>query len=285
MSTPSIGLEAPPQAAAPTAPAPRPPAAARRHLLRLGRFALAAASVAAMLGIWALIVRAGWFSRAVLPSPWQVGEAGWDMAREGTLASDTLASLRRAAIGFAIGSAAAICVGCLTGRSRVARVMLEPTLRLLSPVPTIALVPLAVLWFGLGEGSKVFLVALGVFFPVWIATHNGISSTPSDYLKVSRCLGAGRLETLARVIVPEALPDIVAGLRVGVAISFILIVAAEMSGTTVGLGYRLQEAATFSQPDRLLFCLGMLGLLGACCDRLLAIGSRRFISWSTEGAR
>lgn len=284
MSVTPLGLEAAPKAPAPTAPAAGP-SARSRHLLRLGKLVLGAASVAAMIGVWALIVRAGWFSRAVLPSPLEVGEAGWEMAKEGTLASDTLASLRRAAIGFAIGSLAAIAVGCLTGRSRVARIMLEPTLRLLSPVPTIALVPLAVLWFGLGEGSKVFLVALGVFFPVWIATHNGIATTPADYLKVGRCLGAGRMEMLFRVILPEALPDIVAGLRVGIAISFILIVAAEMSGTTVGLGYRLQEAATFSQPDRLIFCLGMLGLLGALCDRALALGSRRFVSWSTDGAR
>ncbi|MBS1862524.1 MAG: ABC transporter permease [Actinobacteria bacterium] len=283
MSITPLDLEAGPKAPSPAAPATSP-AARRRHLLRLGKLVLAAASVAAMIGVWALIVRAGWFSRAVLPSPLEVGEAGWEMAREGTLASDTLASLRRAAIGFAVGSLAAIAVGCLTGRSRLARIMLEPTLRLLSPVPTIALVPLAVLWFGLGEGSKVFLVALGVFFPVWIATHNGIATTPADYLKVGRCLGAGRTATLLRVILPEALPDIVAGLRVGIAISFILIVAAEMSGTTVGLGYRLQEAATFSQPDRLIFCLGMLGLLGALCDRALALGARRFISWSTDGA-
>jgi len=182
--------------------------------------------------------------------------------------------------GFAAGASVGIAVGTFTARTRIGRMVVQPVLRLFAPIPTIALIPLAIMWFGLGEPSKLFMVSVGVFVPVWINTHHGVASTPRDYLRVCRCLGSSRWQTLTRVVLPEALPDIVTGLRVGTATAFILIVVAEMTGTTDGLGYRIAQAQLFSQADRLIFCLVVLGVLGAACDQVVATVSEPFIRWA-----
>jgi NitT/TauT family transport system permease protein/sulfonate transport system permease protein len=155
-------------------------------------------------------------------------------------------------------------------------------LRVFSPIPTIGLVPLAILWFGLGENSKTLVIALGVFVPVWINSHAGLASTPSDYLRAARCLGARRWQTLSKLVLPEAAPDIATGLRVGAAMAFVLIVVAEMSGTTSGIGYRIYQAQLFSQAGRLIFCLIVLGIAGALCDLAINSITSPFTRWAQE---
>jgi len=249
-----------------------------RHVARTG--GLAALGVGILLATWSALYATGWFPQVLFPSVPQILSAGGTLWTDGTLQADLTASLRRAALGFLIGGAAGIVVGAVTARTSAGKLVLQPVLRLFAPVPTIALVPLAILWLGLGEGSKILMVSLGVFVPVWINAHSGISSTPRDYLKVSRVLGAGQWQNLTRVVLPEALPDIVTGLRVGAAMAFVLIVVAEMTGTTNGIGYRIAQAQLFSQADRLLFCLVVLGVLGAATDRLIAAVAGPFIAWA-----
>ena len=170
----------------------------------------------------------------------------------------------------------------LTATTAAGRNLLQPVLRVFSPIPTIGLVPLAILWFGLGENSKTLVIALGVFVPVWINSHAGLASTPADYLKAARCLGAGRWQTLRKVVLPEAAPDIASGLRVGAAMAFVLIVVAEMTGTTAGIGYRIYQAQLFSQADRLIFCLIILGVVGALCDVAVSSATAPFTRWAKE---
>ncbi|WP_445166134.1 ABC transporter permease [Mycolicibacterium sp. Dal123E01] len=224
------------------------------------------------------------FSPALLPSPSDVIKAAGDMYRENTLLDDALASFRRALSGFVVGSALAIVVGTFTGRSRVARVLLEPTIQVIRPIPAIALVPLAILWFGIGEESKLFLTSLGVFFPVWVNTHAGIASTREDYLRVAASLGAPRHQVFTSVVLPAALPFILTGLRQGIAMSLILIVASEQAGVSEGLGFRLDQARLFSQPDRLFVCLLALGIVGALADQLFHRGTRGLVAWAREQA-
>lgn len=245
------------------------------------RTSLAAASgILLLVAAWSALYAAHLFPPVLFPSVAAIGKAGATMWSDGTLLADLGASLGRAAQGFVLGGVAGIVVGTFTACSRWGGLIVQPVLRLFAPVPTIALVPLAILWLGLGEGSKVFMVALGVFVPVWINCHSGASTTPRDYLQVSRCVGAGRWPTLWRVVLPEALPDIVTGLRVGGATAFVLIVVAEMTGTTWGLGYRISQAQLFSQADRLLFCLVVLGVVGAATDQLIARAAAPWIRWA-----
>jgi len=200
----------------------------------------------------------------------------------GDLIPDVSASMSRAVAGFAIGADAGFLIAVLTATTAAGRAILQPVLRLFAPIPTIGLVPLAILWFGLGEESKVSVIALGVFVPVWINSHAGLSTTPADFLQAARCLGASRWHTLTRIVIPEAAPDVVAGLRVGAAMAFVLIVVAEMTGTTHGLGYRIYQSQLFSQADRLIFCLVVLGLLGAVVDQLLARLTAPVTRWAAQ---
>lgn len=228
------------------------------------------------------MVRLELFSPRLLPAPGDVLAAAGQMYTERTLIADAAASFRRAVQGFAVGSGLGVMIGMLTGRGRIARGILEPLIQLVRPIPAIALVPLAILWFGIGEESKLFLTSLGVFFPVWVNTHAGISATRQDFLRVAASVGASRSLTFAHVVLPGAWPHILTGLRQGIATSLILIVAAEQSGVTEGLGFRLDQARLFSQPDRLFVCLGALGIIGALADLVFNLATRHTVRWARQ---
>ncbi|WP_433684843.1 ABC transporter permease [Nocardia sp. CA-119907] len=237
----------------------------------------------ALAGIlWSLIVATGRFPKELFPTVPQVIRAGHILWSEGLLVPDITASLQRALFGFVLGAIAGISAAIITASTWLGHRILQPVLRLLSPIPTIGVVPLAILWFGIGESSKTLVIALGVFVPVWINSHAGFASTPADYLLASRCLGARRWQAMTRIVLPEAAPDVVSGLRVGAAMAFVLIVVAEMTGTTAGIGYRIYQAQLFSQADRLIFCLIVLGVIGAACDLAIASISAPITRWAHE---
>lgn len=254
----------------------------RSWIARSGALGWTMAGLGLAAAIWTLVVATGQFPRQLFPSVPQIIHAGYTLWNDGLLVDDIAASLQRAAVGFVIGSTLGVAAAVITANTTAGRNVLQPVLRLLSPIPTIGLVPLAILWFGLGEDSKVLVIALGVFVPVWINSHAGLAGTPLDYLQAARCLGASASQTLARIILPEAAPDIVAGLRVGAAMAFVLIVVAEMTGTTSGLGYRIYQAQLFSQADRLIFCLIVLGVAGALSDLVIASVTRPITGWASE---
>lgn len=266
--------------------APGRPAAWRRLTgVAGGRWRVAGGTVAGIAlaaVLWSVVAATGVFPRQLFPSVAQIARAGHALWRDGLLVPDLGASLRRALLGLLAGGVAGIGAAILTANTGAGRRLLQPVLRLLSPVPTIGLVPLAILWFGLGENSKVLVIALGVFVPVWMNSHSGFAGTPPDYLQAARCLGAGRRQTLTRVVVPEAVPDVVAGIRVGAAMAFVLIVVAEMTGTTAGIGYRIYQAQLYSQADRLIFCLVVLGILGAACDLAVVTITAPLLRWAEE---
>lgn len=261
-------------------------AAGRLKPVSAGRFpaALAILSLAVIVAGWEIAARSGIFSPSLLPAPEAVIQAAHQMASQGTLFADSAASFRRALSGFVVGSAVAVVVAALTGTSRIARALLEPVIQVLRPIPAIALVPLAILWFGIGEESKLFLTTVGVFFPVWVNSHVGIAATRTDYLRVAASVGAGRSQVFGSVVLPSALPFILTGLRQGIAMSLILIVASEQAGVTEGLGFRLDQSRLFSQPDRLFACLAALGIVGALTDQVFHRATRRYVRWATEQA-
>jgi sulfonate transport system permease protein len=277
-----------------TATTSDPPAPTKRHsrrtlrtatpawIARVKALAWTVAGLCLAALVWSLVAASGQFPDELFPALPEIGRAGYSMWLDGLLADDIIASSRRAATGFVIGAITGIAAAVLTANTVTGRRLLQPVLRLLSPIPTIGLVPLAILWFGLGEDSKALVIALGVFVPVWINSHTGLSSTPQDYLQAARCLGAGRRQTLLRIVLPEAAPDIVSGLRVGAAMSFVLIVVAEMTGTTAGIGYRIYQSQMFSQADRVIACLIVLGIIGAVCDSAIAALTQPLTKWSEK---
>ena len=266
-----------------------PETKARNGRLALSRVAQIGSAGAAMglplisfgfvLGLWSLVGLSGAIPEAIFPTPWSVWLATVEMWDNGSLQSDLRVSLGRAGIGFVIGATLGVFLGLLTGRVALVRTLLNPFLNLLRPIPAIALVPVAIVWFGIGEGSKYFVVSYTVFLTVWFNTHHGMQYVPETYLRAARSLGATRLREFLTVVLPAAAPHIFAGIRLGVALAFLSLVAAELSGASSGLGFRLQEARQYVRTDRMSSLLIILGILGATADLVVHWIGRKLVHW------
>jgi NitT/TauT family transport system permease protein len=250
-----------------------------RRLTQAGGFAKPLISLGFVLALWSIVGVLEIFPETIFPAPWLVWEATVEMAASGLLWKDLSTSMSRAAIGFAIGSSLGVALGLLTGRVELIRTLLNPFLQLLRPIPAIALVPLAIVWFGIGEGSKYFVISYTVFLTVWFNTHHGMQFVPEVYLRASRSLNAAPAREFLTVVIPAAAPHIMAGIRLGVALAFLSLVAAELSGASSGLGYRLQEARQYIRTDRMFSLLIILGLLGATVDYVVNRIGRKLVHW------
>ena len=172
-------------------------------------------------------------------------------------------------------------MGILTARVPIVRLAIYPFFNILRPIPAIALVPIAIVWFGIGEESKYFVIAYTVFLAVWLATHHGMEHVPETYIRASRSLGAPWWREFFEVVVPAAAPHIFSGLRFGAALAFLSLVAAELTGASAGIGYRLEEARQYFLVDRMFVGLIQLGLLGAFLDAFFVFISAKIVHWET----
>lgn len=262
-------------------PRDAPPSALERWHQRLRSPAAihGALGIAGALLLWEAILALGWVDRKLMPTPRTVFAAGLSMAKSGELFVHIGASVARAVTGLVVGSGIGIVFGLLTGRITLFAQLLEPLAQLFRAIPAIAFVPLAIIWFGLGEQSKIFLIIFGVFFPVWINTLMGVKNVRPVYVRAARSLGATQQQLLRRVILPAALPFIITGVRISVAIAYIMLAAAEMAGAQRGLGQMIQESYLVFRTDRMIVGIVMLGVLGLVSDRLFMAGVRRLFPW------
>lgn len=235
--------------------------------------------VSSAIALWQLVLETGIIDPRLMPAPMTVFRAAMSMAESGELFTHIGASVARAITGLIIGSAIGILFGLLTGRIAIFGYLTEPIAQLFRSIPAIAFVPLAIIWFGLGEQSKLFLIVFGVFFPVWINTLMGVKNVRPVYIRAARSLGVSRQQELRRVIFPAALPFIMTGVRISVSIAYIMLAAAEMAGALVGLGQLIQESYLVFRTDRMLVGIVMLGILGLLSDRLFMAGVRRLFPW------
>lgn len=243
------------------------------HVLKI------ALSLAGVVAVWQAISLANLVNPVLFPSPYNVWLASVDLAQRGILVSDLIVSVGRAVVGFLIGATLGVVIGVLTSRTRLFHIILNPLFTILRPIPAIALVPVAIVWFGIGDGSKYFVIAYTVFLAVWLSTHHGMEHVSTIYIRASRSLGASRLREFATVVIPASAPYIFAGLRFGASLAFLSLVAAELTGASAGIGYRLQEAREYILMDRMFVELIELGILGALVDSLFVLLSRRLVHW------
>lgn len=236
-----------------------------------------------ILVLWSVVGLLAVIPETIFPAPWSVWWATVEMWQNGTLPKDLRVSLGRAAVGFSIGTVLGISLGLMTGRVAMIRTLLNPFLNLLRPIPAIALVPVAIVWFGIGEGSKYFVVSYTVFLTVWFNTHHGMQYVPETFLRAARSLGTTRLREFLTVVIPAAAPHIFAGIRLGVALAFLSLVAAELSGASSGLGFRLQEARQYIRTDRMFSLLIILGILGSCADLIVHQIGKKLVHWEQGG--
>lgn len=242
-------------------------------------------SILLFLTVWELFSRLGNLSISLFPPPSWVAKELVGMIRSGMWINDVWISTKRVMSGFLLGSLIGITVGLLTGRIAIVRALLEPVIQLLRPIPSIAWVSIAIFWFGLGESSKLFLITYGVFFHVWLNTHIGVSTVDPTLLRAARSLGAKGSKLFIEVILPAALPFIFAGLRSGIATGFIVVVAAEMTGASAGVGFRISHSRELFRADRMMVGLLTLGILGGSVDMIFSRLSKRLVFWSGEGRK
>lgn len=233
----------------------------------------------ALLISWQLSVSLGLISANLLPPPWNIVKEFASQAETGRLADHLGASLVRALYGFALGGGLGLLLGVATGMSRLAEELLDPTLQMLRTVPLLALIPLFILWFGVGQLSQVLLIALGAFFPLYINTFSGIRGIDRRLYEVARVLEYSRLQQVFRLILPAALPHILLGVRLSLGIAWLCLVVAELMGASSGIGYMIQEARQYSQTAAVFVGIGIFAAAGKLSDSLVRLLESHLLRW------
>ena len=228
---------------------------------------------------WELASRSGWLSSRVLPEPWAVVRAFWTLAASGEMWQHVATSGLRALSGFAVGGSLALALGLLTGSWRGAERLLDSTLQMLRNIPTLALIPLVILWFGIDESAKLFLVALGVFFPIYINTFHGIRSVDRGLIEMARSYGLSGWALHRDVILPGALPAILVGVRFSLGFMWVTLIVAETVSAQAGIGYMTMNAREFLQTDVVLVGILLYALLGKLADLLSKGLERWWLRW------
>jgi ABC-type nitrate/sulfonate/bicarbonate transport system permease component len=235
-----------------------------------------------LIALWQLLLMAGIGDRRFVPAPSDIAWRYWDMLRSGELETNTLVTLWRVFAGFVIGSIPAIAVGLLMAMFRPVRIFFDPLIASLFPIPKIALMPLLLLVFGFGDASKIALVVIAVFFPVVVNTYVGAANIERIYWDVAKNYGASQSVIFRRIVFFGALPMIFAGLRIALAVSFIVLVAAEFVATKVGIGYLIWNSWELLEVDVMFVGIVTVGLLGLIAAVILQEIERKVIPWKTE---
>ena len=224
----------------------------------------------------------GVMAPALLPTPGDVATVFVDMVRDGSLPRHVGTSLARVGVGFGLAALGALALGLLAALCVPVRLMLEPIIEFVRPIPPLAFLPMFLVWFGLGEGSKVAFIGYTTFFPMFVAIAAGLLRVDVTLLRAAASLGAGHVDLIRRVILPAALPGIIVALRLGFALALFVIVGAEFMGADAGLGQLIMEGRTFFLPAQIVMGALVLGLLGSVANACLLAAERRFFRWREQ---
>ncbi|HEY3918512.1 MAG TPA: ABC transporter permease [Stellaceae bacterium] len=234
---------------------------------------------AGILAIWQAAISLGWIDPVFLPSPAAIIEALWQLAVSGDLWRHLSISLVRISSGWVIGSGLGVIIGLAMGLTSAGRAIGMPLVSAIYPVPKIALLPLLILWLGIGETPKIVTIASGVFFPTVIASLAGVDGTPRNLIRMGQSFNMPMGSIIRKIILPSALPGILAGFRISVSIALILVVSAEMIGAQYGIGAFLLTAGNLMQSDDLMAGVVILSILGLFIGAALTALERIFLRW------
>ncbi len=253
----------------------------RRRRLAPGKRLPAARLVgpAALLALWGAASAAGLLDPGAIPAPWTVLETGSRLWTAGTLPDDILTSLQRAATGFSIGLAVGILLALASGLTRTGEALIDGTVNLNRAIPTLGLIPLFILWLGIGETFKIAIIAIVVYIPIYLNTHAALSGIDSRFVELAEVQGLSKVQFIRQVVVPGALPGFFVGLRLGVTGSWLGLVVLEQINATSGLGYMMFQAQNYGQTDVILVGLVVYGIFGLISDSAVRIVERRVLSW------
>ncbi|MDD3030137.1 MAG: ABC transporter permease [Alphaproteobacteria bacterium] len=255
----------------------------RKQALRFGRRAKSLALYiflpVLLIAVWQGLYETGAVQALLLPPPSAIAATGWDLSISGELARHLGISLLRVLEGFALAALLGVVLGVGLGLSRPLDRATDLLIQLIKPIPPIAWIPLTILWFGIGEEGKVFIIFLGAFFPILVNTMDGIRQTDVKFVELARVLETSRLRFIAKVVLPGALPSIMTGMRVGMMVAWMCVVAAELIAASSGVGFLIMDARQMMQTDRVFVGMIAIGAIGKLLDVVLKKIERRLIRW------
>jgi sulfonate transport system permease protein len=274
-SAPMTLTAQPPAAVAETRPARQAPR-------RIGRFWGPVLGLLLPVGlglIWEALVAAGWSNGRLVPPPSVIFRTLWELAQSGELLRHTIATVLRVAAGFGLGVVTGTLAGAVTGYSALANRLLDPTLQALRAIPSIAWVPLFILWLGIFEESKVALIAVGVFFPVYLGVMGAILGVDRKIVEVGRIFRLSGPALVRRILLPAVMPAYVVSLRSGLGLGWMFVVAAEFMGASEGLGYLLTDGQQLGKPAQIVAAIIAFAVIGKTSDAILAFATAPFLRW------
>ncbi|MFD7426023.1 ABC transporter permease [Streptomyces sp. NPDC059818] len=257
----------------------------RRARSRGYALAVRAVGPVALLALWWVASATGLLTADVLASPSEVLRAVGELWGNGQLPDALATSLTRSGLGLLIGLAAGLTLGITTGFTRLGDELLDSSLQTLRTIPFLSLVPLFMVWFGINETAKILLIAVATTFPMYVSASSGVRDTDPKLIEAMRSFGMGRLALVREVVLPGALPSLLAGLRLSMTLSVIALIAAEEINATAGIGYLMSQAQSYARTDILAVCILVYGLLGLTADILVRLLERVLMPWRTpQGA-
>ncbi len=252
----------------------------RMSLKLLGRFMIILLAIA----LWQILSIFGVMKSGIIPSPYEVATALISLFGDGTLVADILISLKRVIFGFLLASILGISIGLALYLNKSLYKLTTPLLEVLRPLPPIAWIPLAILWFGIGDKPAYFLIIIAAFFPIFTNTFEGLKSIKLRYIHVAKNLRAKRFRIIKEILLPAALPHIFTGLKIGLGFSWVALIAAEMVGSTSGLGYMIQLNRILLQTDNVIAGMVVIGLIGYVMHKIMIVIEQKLTKWRIENA-
>jgi sulfonate transport system permease protein len=232
-----------------------------------------------LLAIWSIGSATGWLDPRVLSAPWTVVTTAGDLIADGRLQSNLWTSTQRAFIGLGLGIVLGVVLALISGLSRLGEAILDGPIQIKRAIPSLALLPLLILWLGIGESMKIVTILLGVFVPIYIHTHNGLRTIDARYVELAQTVGLSQWDFIRRVVLPGALPGFLLGLRFAVTGAWLSLVVVEQINSTSGIGYMMELARTYGQTDIIIVGLVLYGMLGLLSDGAVRLIQRRALSW------
>ncbi|WP_174184659.1 ABC transporter permease [Nocardia barduliensis] len=232
-----------------------------------------------LIAAWVAGSASGALDPETLPAPWTVAETAGDLLADGRLQSNLLTSVQRAGIGLGLGVAIGLVLALLAGLSRIGEALVDGPIQIKRAIPTLALIPLFIVWFGIGEEMKLLVITTSVAVPIYLNTHAHLRSVDARYVELAQTVGLSRWGFVRRIALPGSLPGFCTGLRLAVTISWLALVVVEQVNATSGIGYLMTQARTYGQIDIIVVGLVIYGLLGLFGDILVRAAERKALSW------
>ncbi len=232
-----------------------------------------------IIALWQILSGTGVISQQMFSSPWLIVKQYFYLTSSGELPHHLRISVVRASLGFLFGASSGLILGMLVGMYRPVEEVLNPSVQMIRTIPLLAITPLFIMWFGFGELSKVLLISMGAFFPLYVNTFLGVRNVDSKLFDVARVMEFSRFSQVVKLVIPAALPNILLGIRLSLSIAWLCLVVAELLGADTGVGYMIQEARSFMQTDVMFVGITIFALVGKLSDSVVRLLENRLLRW------